>query len=290
MPPIRKNPAFKAPPIADVAAALAAESDQPPAAPVKKAAEPVPPIGFALSEEALDFAQSGGVVELPETPIPPDPLVSPDAPTKSRVNSWAFADEANKDISGEVTDDERDIYFKAVVFDTPVIFEIPVFNGSVVVTVRSLTEKEDEIIDEAVAQELQEYRKQNNVDKSVPLLSLHTTWYQRFKTVMRILKFVAVFGAEKKERTFEPFPVTAKMSDTIGSTTEEDDAQWRAAFEDAKRADARKLRLYAKQIVNNMSPALFLGLVTAVRVHELKFVTCAQKAASRNFWLPVGTN
>mgnify|MGYP000019247492 CR=1 FL=1 len=280
------NPSFKAPSTAEVAAALAADAE--PAAPAEKT--PVAPIGFALSPEALEFAASGGTVELPETTILPDPLTSPEAPTKRKVNSWSFLDADNKEIAGDVSEDERDIYFKAVCFDMPVVFEIPIFNGHVLVTVRSLTEKEDEIVEEAVAQELQDFRVRSNVDKGVPLLSLHTTWYQRFKTVLRLVKFVAKIGAETKTREFDPFPINAKMAECASSESETTDNEWRTGFETAKKDDARKLRMYAKKIFNEMSPALFLGLVTAVRIHELKFVTCAQKAASRNFWVPAGTN
>lgn len=268
MPPTRpsKSKPFVPASLNDVAAALAETPD-----PAPSAAPPV--ASFELPEETLRFAANGGAVERPETELEPDPLTETDLPTATRVGNWALRDKNNDNLVVDVTADEKDIYLKAVLFDKPVTFDIPVLDGRLMVKVRTLDETEEALVTAAVRLADAAYRAAEGLtEKQAPTgMMLYVTWMQRFKTLLRVVEYTPVLDDQKHGET-KRMP---QLKKTARSTSEQ---------------MAKQLLEHAETVFGKMNPALYTALITAVRVHELKFTLCSTKAASRNFWSPAGTN
>jgi len=260
MPPSKKP--FVSASLSEVAAALA-DTPEPPAGPKS----------FELPADTLKFAAAGGQVERPETALEPDPMTETELPTSTRVGNWAVQDKQNNNLVVEVSDDEKDIYLKAVLFDTPVVFDIPVLDGRLLVKVRTLDEEEEALVTAAVRLADQAYRKaEGQTEKQAPTgMMLYVTWMQRFKTLLRVISYTPsdANGAPGQTRDLPRISGSGKPSM-------------------ARKAEL--LLAHADKVFGKMNPALYTALITAVRVHELKFTLCSTKAASRNFWSPAGTN
>jgi hypothetical protein len=231
-----------------------------------------PPNSFELSEGTLKFAAAGGLVERPETLLEPDPTTDPSLPTATHISNWALRDNRNNDMVVEVDADEREIYLKAVLFDRPVVFDIPVLDGRMVVKVRTLDEEDEAVVTAAVRIADTTYRTTEGLtEKQAPTsMMLYVTWVQRFKTLLRVESYTLRVDADA--------PVVTKQMSQLSVTDPDKDVR------------AKALCAHADAVFGKMNPALYTALITAVRIAEIKFTICSTKAASRNFWSPVGTN
>jgi hypothetical protein len=170
----------------------------------------------------------------------------------------------------DLTQEEKDIYVKAVLFDKPVVWSISVLGGQARVTCRSLTMAHEDLM----AWWLQWGERKGYLPPNMS--SLMVSWLNRVGVMLRVMKMETTTG---DTATYTPDFMDAEIL-----------SNYEAAQIHLQVRDALVERLHAEveQFVRKVLPAKFHVLHQAMRVHEHKFVTCARAAASGNFWLPAG--
>lgn len=197
--------------------------------------------------------------KLPEPAIPPDAVAMPDFATQDKLRSDALADDV---LNVLVSDHEKDLYCKAVLFDEPVVWDIAVLGGKARVLVRSLKITHED----AILRWLEMLETQGKVKTQ----SLWLTYYKRASTLLRVLKMTV---DEKDILVFNHADVDVLL-DSIG----------------ANKKTLDKLGAVFDKAFENLTPARYAVLMEAVHVHEKKMNKCNRSAASGNFWLPAGTD
>jgi hypothetical protein len=239
-----------------VAAASTPQASEPPkiTTPSKEAAV------LEVSEEvqaALNKQAEGP--KLPEPDIPLEAVALPEFATQDKMRSDALAGDV---LNVLVSDNEKDIYCKAVLFDAPVVWDIPVLGGKASVLVRSLKITHED----AILRWLDQLEKQGTVTTQ----SLWLTYYKRASTLLRVLKMTV----DGRDVLVFNHATVDSLLDTSGTT---------------KKALDQLTTVFDK-VFENLTPARYAVLMEAVTVHERKMNKCNRSAASGNFWLPAGTD
>jgi len=256
--PFGSTPTAREPSLADVKAFVAAAASPSPTPALQGEAQPA---ALEVPAEVQDFVTKKMQAvdpQLPEPDIPVDSVAMPDFVTQDKTRSEMLA---GPGVPVQVTDSEKDIYCKAVLFDHPVVWNIPVLGGAAAVSVRSLSVRHEDII--------LRWMTHLETTQRVTSTSLWLTWYKRASTILRTLVLTA-----NNKTVFEVDH--SKLDELL----------------DAKVGDAQlfeQLGSLIDQAFQNMKPARYEVLMEAVTLHERKLNVCNRAAASGNFWSPAGT-
>ena len=295
----------KSDPLAEVKQFIASAPQPAADAAVKPAAE------LNLPPELQAFVQSqasGEANKLPEPSIPLEPVTQPEFPTIDTVRR----DLLTNGQASDVTSLERDAYVKAVLFDQPIIWEIPMLGGQMAVTVRSIKLAHEDAVSWWMAR----------LETTGKITNRHMwlTWFKRAATLLRVVSIrncetneeqvfdhaaldrvldtpeMFVLHAERPEVTAVRTMLTmddldvemrAKLVKKLESMEKEDLEQKRQ--NQARNAACDAIQRQVDELYSKLSPARYNTMMGAVAVHEQKLNRCNTEGASGNFWSPAGT-
>jgi hypothetical protein len=220
--------------------------------------------GSAPLAEAAPSQEAGKEEEPAPFSVPADPKYSPENPTKDAMLEWVLSVSDTSDI--ELTERDKQVFMRASLHNLPVTLDIPVLGGSVV-TCRSLTDYEVDVLYETL------YQDQAELGRPMDQL-YYFTLLQRYGVAMQI---VAVNGRSEPHLRF-------KFVDK-GTVSFREAREVRLGMREALVRDSRFLRESSQKAVNDSSVRTTM-LRNALRVFSCKMKVCTEKLASRDFWPP----
>ena len=182
-----------------------------------------------------------------DTPI--DPTFNPDTPTRNSQDPWVFNSPNQEEV--EVTPEDKDTFFKAVLNESSVVLDIPVNIGPrpIDVRCRSLNNFEIDVIYAAI-----------DAQPDIKSMSQFMTMLQRYSVMLQVMAFngknlkPVVFGRETEEKA------------------------------------VKKLQSSYKRIVQDTDQARWQVLLTALRTFSIKLKVCNDNILNENFWSPADTD
>ena len=252
----------KSPSIQEVKAMLQQGAAQQPPQQQATATPFLNPVTIPMEGSTAEFVQmkeSGVDRLLPEPDIQPDPMTSQEAPSARQTAQWLLTDPDDADRTVTVTDEEKDAYIKATLFDEPVVGTLPVLGDQAWVKVATLPNDMLPVIDELML----------TYDPTENPKSSKSRWLSMYQRIC-ILTRVRSMGKGTK--------ILVNIPNAFVTDAEMDHTQ---------RVEA--LKHLIEVFFAQLSPARYEVIWAAVRTADLKYALCNRKAASGNFWLPVGT-
>ncbi len=149
-----------------------------------------------------------------------------------------------------VSDDDKDRYWRAFCHDDPVLFNIPIMRGSLVM--RALSNHEYDVLARAGAQELQERPNMGALELSA---------------LMQIMA-LAMQLVRVHDKPYDHLSFTGKASDV--------------------EAQAVKLRDYRDTVLRHKDAAWTRMCIQGLRIFTAKLHICQTNAANGGFWSPAG--
>jgi hypothetical protein len=265
-PPVRSDP-FVPAALKDVAAFIHAQQGEPPVA--------AGPAGLLSGtreipidpnlQKFVEGRQTGESDKLPEPDIPQELYTQAGLPTQARLQSNILTD--GLPAPAELTQAEKDIYVKAVCFDTPVVWDIPVLGGAVSVRCRTLTLQQEDVI--------AWWLHWGEASKLIIGTSMWCTWLCRAGARLRVLSI----EADGRATNYAVPALDKRIEDEHEAAMLDNEARLKLVLHFHDQVE----------VFTRMTPVARLGIMQqAVGVHEHKFITCTKSAASGNFWPPAG--
>lgn len=181
--------------------------------------------------------------------VPLDPVNDPRTPTQANVLRWTLEAENIGNIT--VTDDEKKLYLKAMLNDTPVIWDIAIEALGVTVRMQSANNFELDVLFRALRE-----------DEDAGLIRTPSDWATYLQQYAAAFQ-VCAFNSSPFERLAlkEPYP-TSKEAITA-------------------------LRSHRDKYLMPMNHARWQAILRAVRIFEIKKKLCTEAAINGDFWKPV---
>jgi len=245
---------------------------------------------------------------LPEPDLPFEPVTRADFPTADQQREAALAGDP---MTADVSDFEKDIYCKAVLFDLPVVWNIPVMGSQGHVKVRSLKVAHSD----AILWWLGRLEKQ----KKITDMSMWLTQFKRANTLLAVVDFQAgteppilmehgdldaALDLAADSPTSAEVPGTAAIR-TVLETPGLPDAvrlELEKRLKDLEKASTELLRynqirdmacdaiqVFVDREYRKLTPGRYAVYLEAVALHERKLNKCNRAAVSGNFWQSAGT-
>jgi len=287
--------------------AAAASKGTPPATPGVLTGQQEIPMTPELEQfVANKIAQQPG--SLPEPNLPIEPVTKSDFPTADRQRVTALAGDP---MTADVTDFEKDIYCKAVLFDLPVVWDIPVMGERGRVRVRSLKVAHSD----AILWWLGRLEKQ----KKITDMSMWLTQFKRANTLLAVVDFQAgtepaspmehgdldaALDLAADSPTCAEAPGTSALRTVLAAPDLPADvrASLEKKLQDLEKASTELLRFnqvrdmacdtiqaFVDREYRKLTPGRYAVYLEAVALHERKLNKCNRAAVSGNFWQPAGT-
>lgn len=227
---------------------------------VSEAGEPVP---IELSDKARGLLQEQEQAneaeaheqEKPPPESPENPMFGDNLPTQQKAMEFAMDHKSLGKI--EATEQERSLYWKAILNEVPVIFDLTIMD-KIPVKVQSLSVYDLDVVLEAANADL----KEKKIPDGLPAF---TGRAQTYAAMMQVLKFN---GKDQPDLTFRRDPVKGypPLAESVEGLREAYDA--RKYLHDHPRWNA---------------------MIAAVRLFEAKCKICNDNLLNKNFWPPAST-
>lgn len=206
--------------------------------------------GVKVGEEAPAPEPAPAQAEPP--PIPPNPIYEGELKTVKRSLDWSMQVEKLGKV--EVTPHERNLYLKAVVTDTPVIFPVTILNGTIRVVCRTARPHESNLAYWTACLDQKEGRIGPDEEQLCSRMQCYVSLLQ-----------VDQFNEEPYTRL--EFPATEPIEDGV--------ARLRKALDD---------------VFPTRTWGRWNAMLTAVRKFERKIQICNINLPNEDFWNPAGAD
>jgi len=205
-----------------------------------------------LDLDPADLAPASKHTPKKQVDTPLDPTFTSDTPNANSQDPWVFTSPDEASVS--VEQEEKDIFFKAVLNDDPVVMDIKVSLGPnpIPVRCRSLSNFEIDVIYAAIDKD----RSAGNIVSTAQFM----TMLQRYSIMLQVSSF--------NTKSLNAVSVTGLE---IPEAVEELQSKYNA-------------------LVQGVDQARWQVILTALRLFSIKLKICNDNILNENFWCPADTD
>lgn len=219
--------------------------------------------------------ESAGNEELPRPDIPKEPGATPDLANQAKLRETALRAEGEADLS----QDDKDAYVKATLFDQPLVLRIPLLGGKGTAVVRTLSITHEDLLTWWLAKQEKD-----------GTITTEARWLVMMQRAHVLLRVVSLQAGDKEAA--EPYTCTevedvvaecSKYKMPTGPDAEEVKGLGVAVPTELHTRAIDTLNRHVADTFRGMQPARYALIQMAVAEHEKKFNALTRLAASGNF-------